>query len=51
MTAAIGFKRLAIAVAAIIAVGFVVLVALAFFIPAAAVRDAVSKEIHSGDRA
>jgi AsmA protein len=47
VTAAIGFKRLAIAVAAVIAVGFAVLIALAFFIPSAAVRDAVSKEIRA----
>ncbi len=47
MTAAIGFKRLAIAVAAVIAAAFVTLVALSFLIPAAAVRDAVDKEIHA----
>ncbi len=47
MTAATGFKRLAIAVAAMFVAAFAMLVALAFVIPAAAVRDAVSKEIHA----
>jgi hypothetical protein len=36
-------KRLAIAVAAMVAVAFVTLIALSFLIPAAAVRDAVAK--------
>ena len=47
MTAATGLKRLAIAAAATIATAFVTLIALSFLIPAAAVRDAVAKEIHS----
>ena len=47
MTAATGLKRLAIAVAAMIAAAFVTLVALSFLIPAAAVRNAVAKEIHA----
>ena len=47
MTAAIGFKRLAIAVAAIVGAAFVTLVALSFLIPAAAIRDAVKAEIHA----
>ena len=47
MTAAIGLKRVAIAVAAMVAVAFVTLIALSFLMPAAAVRDAVAKEIHS----
>ena len=47
MTAAIGFKRLAIAVAAIVAAAFVTLVALSFLIPAASIRDAVKAEIHA----
>ncbi len=47
MTAATGLKRLAIAVAAMVAAAFVTLVALSFLIPAAAVRDAVKKEIHA----
>ena len=46
MTAATGLKRLAIAVAAMIAAAFVTLIALSFLIPAAAVRDAVKSEIH-----
>jgi AsmA protein len=40
-------KRLAIAVAAMIAAAFGTLVALSFLIPAAAVRDAVKTEIHA----
>jgi AsmA protein len=40
-------KRLAIAVAAVVAAVFVTLVALSFLIPAASVRDAVAKEIHA----
>ena len=47
MTAATGLKRLAIAVAAVIAAAFVTLVALSFLIPAAAVRDAVKSEIRA----
>ena len=46
MTAATGLKRLAIAVAGVIAAAFVTLVALSYLIPAASVRDAVMKEIH-----
>jgi AsmA protein len=40
-------KRLAIAIAAVLAAVIVVLVALSFFIPAASVRDAVAEEIHA----
>jgi AsmA protein len=47
LTAATGLKRLAIAVAAMVAAAFVTLVALSFLIPAASVRDAVKKEIHA----
>ncbi len=47
MTAATGFKRLAIAVAGVIAAAFVTLVALSFLIPTAAVREAVKAEIHA----
>ncbi len=47
MTAAIGLKRLAIAVAAMIAAAFVTLVGLSFLIPAASVRDAVKAEIRA----
>ena len=47
MTAATGLKRLAIAVAAVIAAVFVTLVGLSFLIPAASVRDAVAREIHA----
>jgi AsmA protein len=47
VTAAIGFKRLAIAVFAVVAAVFVALVALPFLIPATSVRDAVAKEIHA----
>jgi AsmA protein len=47
VTAAIGLKRLAIAVAAVLAAAFVTLVALSFFMPAAAVRNAVKSEIHA----
>ena len=47
MTAAIGWKRLAIAVAALGAAAFVTLIALSFLIPAASVRDAVKAEIHA----
>ena len=47
MTAAIGLKRLVIAVAAMIAAAFVTLIALSFLMPAASVRDAVRSEIHA----
>jgi AsmA protein len=47
VTAATGLKRLAIAIAAVAAAAFVVLVALSFLIPATAVRDAVKREIHA----
>jgi len=47
VTAATGLKRLAIAVAAMVAAAFVTLVALSFLIPAASVRDAVKSEIHA----
>jgi AsmA protein len=47
LTAATGLKRLAIAVAAMVAAAFVTLVALSFLIPATSVRDAVAKEIHA----
>jgi len=45
VTAASGLKRLAIAVAALVAAAFVTLVGLSFLIPTDAVRDAVKKEI------
>jgi AsmA protein len=47
LPAAIGLKRLAIAVAAMVAVAFVTLIALSFLMPAAAVRDAVAKQIQA----
>jgi len=47
LTAATGLKRLAIAVAAVVAAAFVTLVALSFLIPVAAVGDAVKSEIHA----
>jgi AsmA protein len=47
LSAATGFKRLAIAVAAVVAAAFVTLIALSFLIPAASVRDAVKAEIHA----
>jgi AsmA protein len=47
VTAAIGLKRLAIAVAAMVAAAFVTLVALSFLMPAASVREAVRSEIHA----
>jgi AsmA protein len=47
VTAASGLKRLAIAVAALVAAAFVTLVALSFLIPTDAVRDAVKKEIEA----
>jgi AsmA protein len=40
-------KRLAIAVAAVVAAVFLTLMTLSFLIPAASVRDAVAKEIHA----
>ena len=45
MTAAPGLKRLAIAVATLIAAAFVTLAALAFLVSAASVRDSVQSEI------
>jgi len=47
VTAATGFKRLAIAIAAVVAAAFVTLVALSFLIPTASVRNAVEAEIHA----
>ncbi len=47
MTAAIGLKRLAIAVSAVVGAVFVALVALTILIPTASVRDAVVREIHA----
>ena len=47
MTAATGLKRLAIAVAALVAAVVVTLLALSVFISAASVRDAVTREIHT----
>lgn len=47
MTAASGLKRLAIAVAALVAAAFVTLVGLSFLIPTDAVRDAVKKDIQA----
>jgi AsmA protein len=47
VTAVIGLKRLAIAVATVVVAAFVTLVALSFLIPAAAVRGAVESEIHA----
>jgi AsmA protein len=44
---AIGLKRIVIAVAAVVAAVFITLVALSFFVPAASVRDAVTKEIRA----
>jgi AsmA protein len=45
--AATGLKRLAIAVAALVAAVVVTLLALSIFMPAASVRDAVTREIHA----
>jgi AsmA protein len=45
LTAASGLKRLAIAVAGLVAAAFVVLIALSFLIPATTVRDSVRAEI------
>ena len=47
MPVATGLKRLAIAAAAMVAVAFVTLIALSFFMPAALVRDAVAKQIQA----
>jgi AsmA protein len=47
LTAAIGLKRLAIAVAAVLAAAFVTLVSLSILIPASSVRDAVQSEIRA----
>jgi AsmA protein len=47
VTAATGLKRLAIAVAAVVAAVVLALLAVAIFIPAASVRDAVTKQIHA----
>jgi AsmA protein len=47
LLAATGLKRLAIAVAAMVAVAFVTLIALSFLMPAAVVRDAVAKQIQA----
>jgi AsmA protein len=47
LTATTGLKRLAIAIAAMVAAAFVTLVALSFLIQAASVRDAVKSEIHA----
>jgi len=47
LTAPTGLKRLAIAIAAVLAAVIVALVALSFFIPASSVRDAVAEEIHA----
>ena len=47
MTAATGLKRLAIAVAALVAAVVVTLLALSLLVPAASLRDAVTKEIHA----
>jgi AsmA protein len=47
VTAAIGLKRLAVAVAALLAAAFGTLIALSFLVPAASVRDAVKAEIHA----
>ena len=45
MTAATGLKRLAIAVAGIVAAAFATLVGLSFLMPATSVRDAVKKAL------
>jgi AsmA protein len=47
LIAAIGLKRVAMAVAAMVAVAFVTLIALSFLMSAVTVRDAVAKEIHA----
>ncbi len=47
MTAATGLKRLAIAVAGLVAAAFVTLIGLSFLIPTEAVRDAVKKDIQA----
>jgi AsmA protein len=46
VTAAIGLKRVAIAVAGVAAAAFATLIGLSILIPAASVRDAVRNEIH-----
>jgi len=45
LTAASGLKRLAIAVAGLVAAAFVVLIALSFLVQAASVRESVRAEI------
>jgi len=47
VTAATGLKRLAIAVAALVAAVVVTLLGSSFFVSAASVRDAVTREIHA----
>jgi len=47
LTVATGLKRLAIAVAAVVAVALLTLVTLSFLIPAATVRDAVARQIQA----
>jgi AsmA protein len=47
VSAATSLKRVAIAVAAVVAATAVAVVAFSLFIPAAAVRDAVAREIHA----
>jgi AsmA protein len=47
LTAASGLKRLAIAVAGLVAAAFAVLIALSFLIPAASVRESVRAEIRA----
>jgi AsmA protein len=47
VTAAAGFKRLAFALAAVFAVGFGLLAAISFLIPAESVRDAVKSELRA----
>jgi AsmA protein len=47
LTAATGLRRLAIAVPAVLAAVLVTLIALSFLIPAAAMRDAVNREIRA----
>ena len=47
MTAPVGIKRLALAVIAVVLVGFGAVLVLPFLMPADAVRDAVKAEIHA----
>jgi AsmA protein len=47
LTAAKGLKRLAIAVAALVAAAFATLIGMSFLIPAASMRDAVKTEIRT----